>query len=159
MTDTVAKTIVERAISANDLCGLLLGSPPYRFLPPGSPAPGDTDLIVLLAALYDDVNIAERPNIRTEYEAALREILHSTEGIKAAAYAVFFETFRKAKGRSSMNLPLDVFAAALRDAIEAHRDAFSNDVSGAGRGWPNGWLGELGRLSNQTVNYGGFSFA
>ena len=159
MTDAVAKTIVESAIAANDLGGLLTGQPEYRYLPPGSPAPGDTDLIVLLAALYDDVNINGRPQVRSEYEAALNQILGKPEGIKAAAYALFFETFRKAKGRFSLNIPVNELAVALRKSIVSQSEVLSNDFSGAGQAWSNGWLGELGRLSSQTVLYGGPSFA
>ena len=158
MTDTKPRQIVESAISANALRDLLLGRAPYRYLPAGSPAPGETDLAVLLASLYDEVREVDRERLRAIYQSALESVLETEEGIGPVAYAVVFEALRKARKRAPMDLALGELAEKLRCAIDIHRDTLMRDFSGAGRGWANGWLGELGRLSVLSEELQGPSF-
>jgi len=158
MTDPKPKQIVESAITANALCELILGRAPYIYLPVGSPAPGNTDLSILLSALYDELKGLDRERLRTDYENALCRALKMEEGIGPVAYAVVFEALRKSKSRAPMNIALNDLAEKLRQSIHLHWDMLSHDFSGAGRGWANGWLGELGRLSRLSEELGGPRF-
>ncbi|MEI9997641.1 MAG: hypothetical protein WDM91_23805 [Rhizomicrobium sp.] len=114
---------------------------------------------ILLAALYDEVKVLDRERLRVVYETALNRALETEEGIGPVAYAVVFEALRKARNRAPMNIALSELAEKLRRSIELHRDTLGRDFSGAGRGWTNGWLGELERLSRLSQELEGPSFA
>ena len=159
MTDLIPKSIVAKALSSGDILGLLLGEEAYRCLPVSSPAPGNTDLAVLLAALYDEIGNLDRERLRHTYEEALCVALETERGVGPVAYAIVFEALRRARNRSSMGVSLDDLAKRLRKAISQHHDELERDLSGPGKEWPNGWLGELGRLSKLSQELGGPTFA
>jgi len=159
LVDSAPKQIVMRALAANDLRGLLLGHLEYRYVPAGSPSPSDTDLSVLLGTLYDEVSAPPRKVLAEEYEHALKEALKSETGVGPVAYAIVFEALRRSRTHTPMNFALAEVAAELRHSIRLHSGYLARDFSGAGRGWPNGWLGELKRLSKLSQELGGPSFA
>jgi hypothetical protein len=150
--------MVKNALEKSELDKLLLGEPGYRYLPKGSPAPGDTDLAAVIGILYDHTSEAERQRIRDEILKTLNSIVGTYEGLEPVAASILLESLRKMRNRSPFGLPLDDIAAKLRASINAFADRLKADRSGVGAGWPDGRLGELRRLSRNTVDLGGPSF-
>lgn len=151
-------TIVKEALKKGELDKLLLGAPEYCYLPNGSPAPGDTDLAALIGTLYAHTTISEKQLIRDEMLKVLNTIVDSYEGLEPVAACILLESLQKIRNRSSFGLPLDDLAAKLRTSINAFADHLETDWSGAGASWHDGRLGELRRLSRNTVDLGGPSF-
>src|SRR5581483_1973464 len=120
MVDSTPKQIVMRALAANDLCGIFLGHQEYRYVPAGSPSPNDTDLSVLLGALYDEVSAPPREVLSKQYENALRQALKSEAGVGPVAYAIVFEALRRSRARRPMNFALADVTEELQQSIRLH---------------------------------------
>ncbi len=150
--------MIKEAVARGELAKLLLGEPGYRYLPKGSPAPGDTDLAAVIGVLYDFMPESERPRVRDEMVKALNAIVGTYEGLEPVASSILLESLRKMRNRTRFGLPLDDLAAKLRDSINAFADRLRLDKSGIGASWPDGRLGDLHRLSRNTVDLGGPSF-
>jgi len=151
-------TIVQNAVSRGELDKLLLGTTEYRYRSKWSPAPGDTDLTELLAVLCDRWNPTEKERINDDLTRALYAVVGTYEGLEPVATFILFESGRKADGDGHFGVPLDRLSAELQSSIKAYSGRLRSDKSGAGRNWPDGWLGELRRLSRVTDELGGPSF-
>ncbi|MFN3522599.1 MAG: hypothetical protein ACK4YQ_10140 [Phenylobacterium sp.] len=152
---------VARAVAERNMAGLLLGEADYAFLPPGSPSPGKTDLALVLSALYALAHSGEGDDVRRQVEDALHVLLlgRGGEELGAVAYVLLFEALRTRRGDHALGLPSHEIAAQLSMQIQRHASTLAADRSGAGANWPNGWVGELQRLSRLTVEVGGPGFA
>ncbi len=158
MTTADPIAMITEAAAKGELIKLLLGEPGYRYLPKGSPAPGDTDLAAVIGVLYDFTPESERTHVRDEMLKALNAIVSTYQGIEPVASSILLESLRKMRNRPRLGLPLDDLATKLYDSISAFADRLKSDKSGIGAGWPDGRLGELRRLSKNTVDLGGPSF-
>lgn len=158
MTATDPGTIVTEALKKNELDKLLLGAPEYCYLPQGSPASGATDLAALIGTLYARTTISEKKMIRDGMLKALNSIVDSYEGLEPVAACILLESLQKIRYRSTFGLPLDDLAIKLQTCINSFNGRLESDRSGVGASRPDGRLGELRRLSRNTVDLGGPSF-
>jgi hypothetical protein len=158
MTTTDPVEMIKEAVAKGELVKLLLGEPGYCYLPKGSPAPGNTDLAAVIGVLYDFMPEADRPRVRDEMVKALSTIVSRYEGLEPVASSILLESLRKMRNRTPFGLPLDDLAVKLRESINAFADRLREDRSGIGASWADGRLGELRRLSRNTVDLGGPSF-
>ena len=158
MTKTNPIAIVEDALRRGELDKLLLGEPGDRYLPKGSPAPGDTDLAAVLGTLYDQTPETDLQRVRDEMVKAVNSIVGTYEGLEPVAASILLESLRKQRTKPTFGLPLDDLAAQLRASIDVFADRLKTDRSGIGASWADGRLGELRRLSRNTVDLAGPSF-
>jgi hypothetical protein len=150
--------IVREALARGELDKLLLGKRKYRYLPKGSPAPGDTDLAALIGVLYEHVSETDRQIVRDEMTKAIGSIIDTYAGLEPVAACILLESLQRMRGGSAFGLPLENIAARLRANISVFADRLRADRSGIGASWPDGWFGEFRRLSRNTVDLGGPSF-
>lgn len=158
MTITDPIQMIKEAVAKGEIIKLLLGDPGYCYLPKGSPAPGNTDLAAVIGVLYDFIPESERARVRDEMVVALNAIVGTYEGLEPVAASILLESLRKMHNRTRFGLPLDDLAAKLSESINAFADRLRADRSGVGASWPDGRLGELRRLSRNTVDLGGPPF-
>lgn len=150
--------IVSRAIADSELDKLLLGAEGYRYLPAWSPATGCTDLTELLAVLYDKWPTHERQRVCDALSESLTRLVSKYDGLEPVATCILIESLRKSRNRNPLGLSVDELAAQLRASIERFAARLTADKSGDGSRWPDGWMGELRRLSRNTVELGGPCF-
>ncbi len=166
MPERTPEEIVRSALEQDELDLLLLGSPAYRFLPKGSPAPGDTDLIELLTVLYRLIGQYPREVLKLHLYRAIKKIVESYDGLDPVAACIFYESyarcpvdsFGRPKSGEPLGLPLEEVAGELRQSIRVFSIRLEKDKSGGGAGWPDGRLGDMRRLSKNTTRVGGPSF-
>lgn len=159
MTPIDSLQIVSRAIAESALDKLLLGAEGYRYLPGWSPATGCTDLTELLAVLYDLWPKDDRQRVCKALSESLTRLVSTYDGLEPVATCILFESLRKFRKRNPLGLPVDELAAQLRASIERFAARLTSDKRGDGSRWPDGWMGELRRLSRNTVELGGPGFA
>jgi hypothetical protein len=160
-----ANDVVRAALDADELDKMLLGWPPYQYLPKWSPAT-DTDLPQLLHALYGLVGVYPREDLSDRLRHAIEKIVVDYEGLGPVASCILFEAsarapfdaFGKPKADTSLRLPLDEIADDLRQSVRVFSIRLEKDKTGVGSEWPDGRLGDFRRLSKNTVRYGGPSF-
>ncbi len=147
--------IVSRAIAESELDKLLLGAEGYQYLPAWSPSTGCTDLTELLAVLYDKWPKDDRQRVYDALYDALKCLVTKYEGLEPVATCILIESLRKSRNRNPLGLPIEELATELRSNIERFAARLKADKSGDGSRWQDGWLGELRRLSRNTVELGG----
>ena len=151
------KALVHSALESGEFLRLLMGEPEYRYMPPRSLSPWDTDLTVLLDVIYDCDDPVVRALAKRELTYAAREAVERYRGLIPVAICVLVESAKKVRGRE-LGLPVAELAGSLRKGIVIHASQLSCDYTGGGAMWPDGLLGELRRLSQNCAAAGGPSF-
>jgi hypothetical protein len=158
MTIATPTTIVTVALANGEVDKLLLGEQEYQYRSKYSPATGNTDLTELLAVFYDGLETQTRDNAKGALIKALNDLCGTYEGIDAIVTCILIETLRRSDGRRTLELPVEYLAEKLQETIKMFESRLIGDKSGNGQDWKDGQLGELRRLSNNVVKYGGPSF-
>lgn len=165
MSQLSPNEIVAKALKRDELDLLLLGPPEYQFFDRWVD-PYNTDLTALLGALYSDAVEGRREQIKNRLLAAIMKIVETYDGLFPVAECVLYEAsarsavdwFGRPKANTSLGLPLEEIAAELRQSIRVFAFRLEKDKAGVGANWPDGLLGDLRRLSKNTLTLGGPSF-
>jgi hypothetical protein len=150
--------IVRTALDKDELDLLLLGSPEYQFFDRWSGSPYNTDLASLLHALYLLSENGQEVRVRDSLLAAIKKIVDTYDGLLPVASCILFESGRQIRDEYTLELPLLDIAGELRQQIRVFAFRLMEDRSGVGAEWSDGRLGDLRRLSKNTVERGGPSF-
>jgi hypothetical protein len=150
--------IVRTALAKDELDLLLLGVPEYQFFDRWSGSPYNTDLASLLPELYLLAEDGQEVRVRDNLLAAINKIVDTYEGLVPVAICILFETGRRIRDEYVLGLPLFDMASELQQEIRVFAFRLMEDKSGVGAEWPDGRLGDLRRLSKNTVERGGPSF-
>jgi hypothetical protein len=102
--------------------------------------------------------IRENIDAKEQMNSALRGMAGKYDALVAVATIILIETLRLKRGRSALGIQVKELASLLAKSISINNDRLSRDKTGSGAECPDGLLGELRRLSNNTVNLGGPSF-
>jgi len=150
------EALLRRALKHGRLAQVLLGAPGYRYLPRYTMSAGHTDLPALLDVYYSLDNEYSRQELGKRLNEAIVTAMERYEGIVAAACCILCEVVTPDNKR--LGLDLDGLAISLRGMIAYNALRLRSDKSGGGRNWPDGLLGDLRRLSRNTVERGGPPF-
>ena len=129
MAQRPAEKIMRKAYKRGDLALLLLGNRKYRYLPHWSPAPGNTDLALLLSELEELVGEHPPNEVGDCLYLAIKEIVGTHEGIRPVASCLLFDSCERV-----FDLPLVEIAADLRQSIRVFRSRLEEDKTAGGNG-------------------------
>ena len=170
MTEISPQEIVRKALERDELDLLLLGGPEYRcFLLLSalrSSLRYENDLGELLQVLYKSAEDHPEKGIADRLLRAMKKIVEHYEGLTPVARCILYEIvarsavdcFGRPKAQTSLGLPLEEIASELKQSIRVFSFRLEKDKVGVGAEWPDGLLGDLRRLSRNTVRLGGPSF-
>ncbi len=148
-----------RAVERDEIDKLLLGLPPYGYVPKHSSSATSTDLTVILSnGLYVFAREHPEENLSTRLQGVLSKLVRAYEGIPVVASIILSETVAQSRDQTPFDIDLKSLAQALREAIDVHREVLRQDRTGEGWSWTDGRLGDLRNLSKNTVRLGGPSF-
>lgn len=152
---THIRTLISTALNTGEIDQLLLGVPKYAYRSRFVPCPRDSDIVEFLQVMVNEVNTVK---LRTELDRVLNRMVDTYEGVFPVASCILFETARRSRGETTLNLDTHALAAALSNTIDRFRDRLAIDFSFEGANWPDGQLGDLRRLSRVTASLGGPTF-
>lgn len=154
-----AYDLTRKAAEGGAIRELLLGEGGFAFIPKFSPSDLATDLAVVLPdGVYPYAERNPQFPMRERMDDTLRKFTGTALEITSFALVVFFESQRRYQGKSHLGLDLDSLSGVLKGAIDRQRHELEREQSFGGRGYPDGVVGNLRRLSGMTETSGGPSF-
>ena len=149
--------IIIRALERDALCALILGAPEYCYLPNWTSASGSTDLAAIIPVMCD-MRAKGSSDLNSRISKALRDLVDLYEGLVPVATILLIESLRSKKGDTILGIDVLEISTLLSKSILHYQGRLVGDKVGEGAQWPDRMLGELRRLSDNTVKFGGPSF-
>jgi len=151
-------TLVQRAVAMNELERLLRGRLPYDSKSRLSPSPEANDVAEIWSSLRRVAESRPETDIPQRIIELVETLLCDSQGVCVVAALVLLEWVDLSNGRGAFLGRTDEIASGLKTAIEKLRRQLADDKGGGGQCWSDGRLGDLRRLSANTVDCGGPAF-
>lgn len=148
--------LVENAFQNGEILNLIVGDEGYGYVPKYSPSPDKTDISIVYRGLCDYISAYPDNNCGSTLQKELERLTANKDAIEPIACLMVLEADTSRNKR--LGLDIERLSESLQIGIKDNRDTLKADISGMGKNYINGKIGNLESLDRLFRSRSGLSF-